>query len=421
MKNLLQITSLKGGALLYVIFIFMIISSLLSSFLLINGHISRTNHIFFSQQHASLNLDSGLNLLMTNGTLLPPSGELELFDSGKDFFRWKAEPWGLFQLVDAEGQHNNAVQRRSCFLGQKVPEAYQRSLVLSDQRQALMLAGDTEINGRLSVPKAGIRTTYLPGKPFTGTTPIESQVNYSNSNDYSLELNSLQSIKHIMERFPEQESASEIYILEEMIVEQPWEDSASVHYFPHSIELNRASLKGKCMIISNGRIELSANSHLLHSILIAKEIAIAPGFQGTVQAFATERLEVGTGAKLRYPSHLLLYKGEQPGSIHIEEEALVEGAIVYTYGQDHKEVSLEDQLSLAESALLKGGIYGKHHLDLKGSVWGNVVANNFLARIGNKAYRNYLIDAELDFGSLSAEYVAPCIFPEKQYRLIEWL
>lgn len=411
---------MKGGAIVYVLLLSSLISALFAGLLLISSYQRLLQNRLYYDALVRENLSSGLELLLHDENPKGGNFAIQLYDTTDDSLYARIEHWGLFSLVHLEAKHKQARAYKSALLGEAIPQNQNYSLYLQDQRQPLSLAGKASIKGRAFLPKAGIRTGYFAGQGFHGSFPQE--VEESRSTQQPLRYGRAANfIRSGLREAGRGKMPAEHFSLQEVFQKIPWTEKAFEYRSPYNIRLENSSLHGKSIFRSLGAIHVYPGTEIQGGILFAKEIRIKAGFTGNLQAFATEKIIVEKGAKLSYPSVLFLGNTNQPANLILEEGAELEGALIFDKDFMGAELSREDYVKISNQAIVRGNVYASHHLDIRGKVSGSVYTGSFLLRTPASAYRNHLLDGELDFESLSPSYKAPLIYGSKDLRLIRFL
>lgn len=411
---------LKGGALIYVVLLSMLISSLLSALLLINHYqgILTDKNYFYTL--AKDNLDSGLQLFFASN-VSAKSFETQLFDSKIDSFSLQRETWGLFHLLHTQAQHGSVNIQKSCLVGERIPKSHQFSLYLTDKRQPLILTGDTHLKGKIFVPSSGIRSGNIGRISYQRPQLFEGISATSSSQSKRLLLPHKQELIRLLSQLSAQSASGETYLLQEAYLQQAWNKNTYNFESPHSLILENCEIQDKVLVYSPGNIKVKANSKLSDCILVAKTIEIEAGFRGSLQAFATENIRVGTEAVLSYPSVLMLAKHAESAQLLLSENSDVQGAVIFESDLFRQSIHREDYVSIRPGAKVYGSLFAQHNLDLQGEVYGQVITDGFLLRTPAASYRNHLLNAVIDFGGLSHRYGSPFLFGGKEQKLIKWL
>ena len=142
---------------MYVLMIVLIISGLMSFYVLVNAYQLSLLDKLYSEELARENIHSGLNLFLAAPFQACDSLKQGLFQSGMDTSLIYAQPWGMFGLVQASGIHGHRNASQWVLVGQELSTDRQSALFLDDQKSTLVLTGNTLLKGTVYVPSAGIK------------------------------------------------------------------------------------------------------------------------------------------------------------------------------------------------------------------------------------------------------------------------
>jgi hypothetical protein len=414
---------LKGGALLYVVLLSLIVSALLGAYLFVNFYQQVLLNRYYFSSLAADNLESGMVRYLAEGFPLQTESEFALFGSAVDSCQIRSEHWGLFGLVHGRGVHGQARQERSCLVGRHLPPAMQFSLYLSDGRQPLVLIGHTRLEGRLFLPAAGLKTGYVGRRSYEGRQlHYGSRKNSRQATAYApAPTPQLTSVWAILNQIEARAETGDQQVLTGAQIDQDWAGEVHEVRTLGSLELQASSMRGKCRLIAGGELRIGPDAALGHCLLFARRIVITQGFHGAIQAFATEAIEIEAGVKLAYPSVLMLSRGTAPGTLLIGENCQVEGLVMMERQRSQVKRETADYAYLAGGSVIRGQVSVPYNLDLQGSVFGPVVTDRFLLRTPGTSYQNHLLDAQISFDSLSPQYAAPLFQAGGPYKVLEWL
>lgn len=413
--------SLKGSSLLYSLLIAMLISALLCGYLMTNYFQQHRMDRLYWQKIAGDNLQSGLELWLSEPQHWDDFREQSLFETEIDSFIGEQESWGLFGLVHGLGTHGSQRVSGSCLVGEKIPGDRHYSLYLEDRRQPLVLVGKANLQGQLVVPPSGIRTGFIGRRGYERNQLFSGSKRSSERIKPSLSDESAGDSRRILEELYEFPPSSEAFVLQQEFRDQVWNGPVHEVVSAGTLVIRQSSLQGKCRIIAADTLIVEADATLDHSLLYARHILIQPGFQGRLQALALESIFVGEGVQLRYPSALMVSPVDGAGSIRIQPDALVEGAVLLDRAWFQDQPNRDDYLQISPGALIKGLVYADHNLEIQGEVQGQVIAGNFVLRTAGGMYRNHLLDASISLDLLPHEFAAPLLYGKHTYQLVEWL
>ena len=217
-------------------------------------------------------------------------------------------------------------------------------------------------------------------------------------------------------------ASEETYYLRKMEIHQPWEGETYLIRSQHNLILDESSLSGKCMIYTPGDILVKVNNQLEHIQLFARRIRFEEGFEGTCQAFATQELIVEKKVSLNYPSVLGLFKaGKEAVRLRMLEDSRLEGALIMSEKLLAGEPQRDDFIWISPTTSIWGMVDVSYGLTLNGKVYGHTHVGDFLLRTAGATYKNYLLDSELNFTELHADFVGPFVDKDSRSKVLSWL
>src|SRR5690606_11031361 len=95
-----------------------------------------------------------------------------------------------------------------------------------------------------------------------------------------------------------------------------------------SPDLRYKVYKGRVIVASGDKISIKASSKLEDVIIEAPKVVIEKGFEGSIQAIASDSLDVEAGVKLMYPSAVALVPTSEKKSMLIEKGAHIEAVVL---------------------------------------------------------------------------------------------
>jgi hypothetical protein len=189
-----------------------------------------------------------------------------------------------------------------------------------------------------------------------------------------------------------------------------------------TLSLQGQKLRGNILLSASQEIIVGKGCSLEDVLLFAPKVTFEQGFEGTVQAYAYKELTVKSSCKLHYPSVLGLLQTEafpEKVSLLLEADSKVDG-LVFAYPM--LAFRQAPYVSVAEKALVRGFVWVKGELELRGAVHGSVSCDVFRLSSPDTYYQNYLSNATIDRSLLPNEFVCPFI-SEKPSKLAiaKWL
>lgn len=322
--------------------------------------------------------------------------------------------WGVFEVASSSVPTSVGTPlHKTGLLGRK--SGLGPSLELLDTRKQLALSGKSQIRGDAVLPRGGITTTTVNGRPFQGETAL---VGTSISGEGEAPALSIDPFDQLV---PPRDLRIEM-------TETP--DSLEVRFGEGPLFLNVKHIdlrnkywKGAIFIQADSLIIVDKSSRLDGVILHAPKIQLDTSLTGRLQAFATEELTVGPGAVLTYPTVLAILPAaqnyRQNGRLRVDENVSVDGFIL---GLKHESARESQLLASFKNTRLKGRIVWQGGLEISGQVQGAVYCDNFFYRgQGGQFYFNYLVDCVIDGPARSDHWVEPVIWPKGEKRVVQWL
>ena len=420
------ITKIKGGSLQFVLFIGAVIVVLLLTFVLLS-HM----HIQFSKKsdtyietikQADLALEMALN--NPNGGLV---GSRDLSQKGIKTAIVK-ERWGLFDLYRIDASFQKTQFTKMALVGTKrAPN--DAALYLKDNQHPMIIVGHACIKGDAYLPNQGIRPGNIAGQSFYGNTPVHGKQKRSNS--------ALPPIagqpKNSLEQW-----ASPAFIPIRSNRLNGLQANELVHSFLEPplivwgevLQLAGKKITGNVVLKADYRIVVSPTTLLNDVILVAPEIVIQDGVTGSFQAIASKTITVGKNCLLHYPSVLAVFhkesrtdlnQGIPVPNIQIQNNSSLKGIIGYWEESREQKQRYHPQIRIDAGATVIGQVYCEKHLELKGSVHGNVTTDSFVALKNGSIYQNHLFQGKIDAGALPLQYVGLGYGQQGKGGVAKWL
>lgn len=375
---------------------FLLLTGLICSGVLFSASVNKRLEVNYElEEHMLFNNYFGLY----HGACMPQNGSQLIVHTSGDSSKIIKKPWGIFQSVTATTFHKNRTIKRSALVGfelkSKLPALY-----LPNKKQKLNLCGETKLEGKIVVPERSLQRGRIAGKNYVGDKLFYGKE--EKSERY------LPSIKRSIQNL------SFSSYTENSTVIEPF-DHDSTFSFNETTALITSSdpilltnkIEGNIIIHSTDSIVVSSNAQLKHLILLAPKIRFEEGFNGTVQAMATERIICEKGVKLNYPSALTVKEKESSKSeehgIFLQENSSVRGGILLLSEQPNFRRPI--QLKILHGTVA-GFIYNQGETELQGEVIGSLYTNAFNLELGS-IYKNHLLDATISSKQLPKEFIMP--------------
>lgn len=409
----------KGGALIYSLFIVLVIGTLVSLVLIMSQY-SAQNVIGYQKSiQESKNIRAGLTLLLDNENTqeLNSEKEIVLFENKYHKIKNKRIQWGLYEVIGTSNL--SKTESKHAIIGSKRKQ--KTALYLTNTNRSLKLAGNSILEGTCYIPTKGVERANVTGKPYRGSKLIHGTKQVSNKTLPELNVN-------LFKVFDKREFDS-ISLWNQSIdsIFQGFNNKTMHYISSNSIKLSNQSIRGNVIIESSHSITVTANVELKNAILIAPYIQIENEYEGALQLMAKDSISVGSNVTLNYPSSLLLYDSksvkEVTGAIKTGQNTQIFGDVI-AY---QKEYNYRDKISIliGSNSTIVGTVYVNGIVDLINStVKGSVYCHLLSSKSGGSTYENTLINTTISLKQQPKEFVGGEILKDKRLvskKVIEWL
>jgi len=403
---------LKGGTLIYTLFILFITSMLALLFLgqnrLYSDEISRMQ----IAERLEENCLSAINYaLETPSESFQEGAYIDLFARGTDSVFIQKYTWGLMDVISVRAIHHKQQRTKTALLGYRPIDSLKTALYLSDRESALHLSGESRIRGAVFLPKAGVKRAYLAGAHYSGDSLI-----------YGKQLPSQKTwpLSIAAKGWDTPHQQAERTLLDEESTVHSFAEPTLVLTETEELVLEDITLKGNIWVRSDSLVEVHPTAFLEDVIVTAPVIKVKSGSRISAQLLATDSLIVEEDCLLHYPS-LIAVKSQNNGFISLAANTQVYGDLWYKNGQHLSKTSVE--VNIDEQASLTGRLMAEQgNIQLRGKVIGEVFADAFILHHSLGIYKNHLLSAQIDRRALWEAYLFPIKAREKdQANVIKWL
>ncbi|MFD0862236.1 hypothetical protein ACFQ1M_08440 [Sungkyunkwania multivorans] len=406
---------IRAGALQFSVFVGVVVSLILGAFIMLI-HIHRTLSVRSDLFLETIrNADTGIQYSLNHE--INDSISLPIFEEDYKHLIVSQKQWGAFKIVSSKSTIKQYTFEKVAMVGGW--EMKRPALFLKDENRALILVGQTRVEGGAYLPKRGVRSGNISGNSYYGSRLI-----YGNTRESSEELPSILPV--ITDSGAQLNSA--IPFEQSMQLKNSFLKETTYIYQAAPINLFDANLTGNIIVISNSKITVHPEAKLTDVILMAPKIEVKNNVVGRFQAIATKNIEIGKDSQLRYPSALVVkerisqnIQADQPTEINqivLQERSRVEGVIIYE-GQP-KTRNYEPQVVLKINAKVKGEIHCNQNLELLGTVEGSVYTAGFIAKQSGSVYQNHIYNGKILEPALPEEY-AGLLFENSKKAVAQWL
>lgn len=406
---------LKGGAMVYAIFVAVVIALL--SFMMIN--LSFLNHSFFMQNEASVRLiqnsTSGIHyLLASDEKELNKIIEINPYTS--DTIQVEKQSWGIYELLKSKAYKGNKKHQKIAFSATQLDTTKQIGLYLSKENYTLKVSGETKLYGQLYIPNSKIERAYIEGKNYMGNKLSYGPVFNSKNSIPTIDLPDVS--------IEDKDSVVEWSLFDEYAFQHSFKNPNPLVFYSDSlIKIDSIQLKGFIKIVSEEGIKVSNHSQLNDVILIAPYVHIYDDVKGNCQVFARDSIRIDKETHLEYPSAIVLqsksavksYKG-----IEIKGNSSLIGDVICHAASDLKSLVC---LHVSKGSSVQGQLYSTHYASIRGEVYGSVTCRNIILDTRTSSYNNHLLDAVIDPRKLSKSYCGIAIHSNVNPKnsIVKWL
>jgi hypothetical protein len=373
----------KAHSLLYAIYICLIVSIICGALLFFSNLYGQLNLYYNLQEELYIHNQSTVNFALEN--LKAPQEPIEDEKSGVTG-SYTTKPYGLLSLLLVKSETSKDTVQSAYFIGLYTKN--KTALFLSNFSKPLTYTGTVKLVGDNSLPSAYIETAYINNKPN------KLQIDGKNT----VSENELPEINPDFRKIFSGMRAEKTNLSEE----EKQKDSLYYNSFFNTTKeiyinstVSNVIFKGNFILRSKDSLHIKKNTVLEDVILIAPKITFEAGFKGTVQAFASERIELEQNVILKYPSVVCIYNETSNNSkIKINKECKITGAVVL-FGNTNEMID-KNSIEIDEEGLLFGDIYCTGKLFLKSNVYGTVYTNRLFYKTESATYDNTISDIEIN-------------------------
>ena len=391
----------KAQSLIYAIYVCLVVALLCGALLYIANLYNLLNQHYITLESLYMHNQSLVNFGL--GHVANPSALPEDDETGIQS-QYEITNYGLLKVVVARSIFKNDTIESAHFAGAHGVD--NTCIYLTNIGRPLYYSGTVKLEGKKALPGMAIRgvnihnlTNHLEDK---GSITISGPVLPKPTRNSTGFLNELRIEKKVLARVPKRDS---LYYNS---------------FLNPTIELNLANpvlsdmnIKGNIVIRSADSIQVTSTANLIDVVLIAPVVNFSDDFKGSVQVFASNKINVGKNVKLMYPSSLVIDSNTlHATSIMIDEGSKIFGAILLN-GNAREKLELHS-IIIQKGCSIVGDIYCSGKLTLKSNVYGSVYTNKFLHTNLSSQYENCIADIEINPGKRPEYFISVPLFDKKE-------
>jgi len=399
---------ISAGALQYTLFVSVLIVLLISTFLMLtflqNHFKTKANFHVQSIQNADL----GFQFIADNNISYEEEKSIEISSAINSYISLTKKHWGVFDLVTVKSNVNDILFQKTGIIGGFQKE--KPALYLEDNNSALVLVGNTKIQGSTFLPKNGVKRGNIAGNSYYGEQLIYGAIKQSNENLPVIKNRNY--IKELSKGLVVVANSNDLLLEEGLKSINSFSNPIKIYKQEGTINLREIHLTGNIIIQSDTLIRVYKTAELSDVILVAPSIEIGDFVTGNFQGFSTKNITVGANCNLMYPSALVLNEKIVSNTIHknnsfsqlkINSNTLIKGIVAFLATDETN--NYKPQLVLEEQAIITGEVYCEKNFELKGMVNGSVYTSGFIANQYGSVYQNHIYNGEIIQSNLPQQYV----------------
>lgn len=305
----------------------------------------------------------------------------KLYDSISSEITLKEENWGLYKIVTITAVESHLKQIR--LMGQRNNLDY--TLYYPAKNGLLNVSGNTNIEGKIRVPKGGISYSQMDSEFFSGKQL--SSIQFAGSNDSIMPPIAKRQVERLFE-----------YPGGEMIPHRPiitsFCDSTNIYVCNNNL-LALCTVRGNVILLAD-QLYIDRSSELQDIIVVGNHLTVGSGFKGAIQLFARDSLIVEEQVELTYPSGL--YSNNY---IELNNDSSIDGYTI-VIAPTKKRRNILYNYKQAVTAKVRGMLYVNGIAQLQGIVNGVAIINRANYYAPQSRYNNHLHHATIIESELTA-------------------
>lgn len=410
----------KGSALQTALFISVIVLLLLTSFITVTY-----THVYLSKILARKNqlthlVDQGVRYVAHADIAYEDSLRVSSLKDNEELVLYKKH-WGLYDLLYSKAQINKNSKNRVAFLGGKTLSNERESLYLTDRNAPLVLVGDTEIKGTVSLPERGVKAGNIKGKFYRGESLIDGTINKSRATLSSIPYEKEVHFKDLLNY--NSTIGEEVLFGSDNTLKQSFKENTKWLYDQNEIRISDLNLSGNIIIKSDTLIRIDRSAVLKDVLLVAPMVVVQSGFEGVINVVASHSIEIQPNVQLDYPSSLTvvddLYNTvREDAFLRIGERSKISGSI--TALTKKESILMDSFVHIERGALIHGELYSQFPIMLRGKVAGSIYTDVFLDNFGGTRYVNHIYNGTIDSTGFP-EIFGGILMEGRKLGIVQWV
>jgi hypothetical protein len=412
---------LKGGALYVSVIISILVSIILTLFIVIANFNLQSVQSQASLSQLQLSLESGFEMAKSEYYNPQNEGSWQKMAYNNDSVVVRKTPWGCFTLIDVKAKNAHfKIQQTGLFGCNAFKDT---ALIVAEQNRPVGLAGKIKFNGYCYLPKAGIKSAYIEGTSFSDLNSVRDFIKSAPNYIPSLDPIYLKDIELIQSQLNNNSDSLLSFIPDEL--NQSFKQKTAVVQ-QGSILLSNVKLSNNIKLIAANIITVENNCDLNNVLLIARKVIFKTKFKGNVHVIAKDSIITEDECEFNYPSSFCVYsnapsKTDNPSvrGIFFGKECKFKGGLLAA--NDKSELS-RMMINVNSKFELIGNLYSSNYADAQGNLYGYVFCQTLLLQTPSGVYENHLLNCNIDPKKYNTHLVVPnwLLQKEKNYVCAQW-
>lgn len=394
---------LKANSLLYAVYICLIVSILCGALLFFANLYNQLNLFYTTRESLYIENHSAVNFALEN---IESKEAFSIAENRGILSELEVKSFGLFTVLQVNTFSKNDTISSTHFIGQYAID--KTCLYLTNFSRALSYSGKVTLKGNLILPSSFINEKYLKNEQNVlvkeGTVELSTRSLPKLNPDFEQMFN---------QNFGARQLLKSIEKVNDSVYYNPFTKPV-IEIQLESPYLNNIMMEGNFILHSKDSIIVKEKAFLNDVILKAPKVTLADNFEGSIQIFATERIEIGSDAVLNYPSALCLFNNsEQKAEIVVKENSSIQGGVVL-FGNSFSFID-DNRIVFKENTTLIGDLYSTGKVNLQGKVYGSVYCNSIFHGVANSSADNCLHNTEINVHKRPSFFVSLPLFNDKKH------
>jgi hypothetical protein len=412
---------LKGGALMYCIFVILLSSAVL--LMIITGYAIQRNNLesLIQLSRNERNATSAAELYLTGELSLKAEDSItvDLFADEASFVDLALSRWGSLNILSSNAKGNGQECQYYFLSGFMPQDADSIGLYLADKGRYLSISGNTKLGGVCFLPAATAIPASIEGQPcqngaLTTAMKFPSKMNLPHLDNEICKFGE----RYLQGDFPPGDSVIFLNSTYDGYLSRSFALPTIIGLASTDLVLSGSRIQGRVVLISSSKIILMGDSEMNDVILVAPEIEVQSGFSGNLQAFASRSIKIENDCIFELPSVLAVL---QMGNFHNTADSLqiLIGANCEVSGSIFIDTDgLTSYLKVGAGSTIMGQAYCPGPVELLGSIEGSLFCNSFFLRTNRSRYDNHLLNNSIDFNKLSLNFGCVDLFGKRGHKTI---